>query len=313
MAEDFEFGLDVGVYGRLATPGDILGLAKLAEAAAFQSLWLADHVVFPATIDSKYPYSPSGDFPVAADEPLLEPVATMGVLVGATSRLKIGTAVLVIPYRNPVLLARMLATLDVFSGGRIILGAGSGWLEEEFEALATAEFAARGRVTDEYLEIFKAICEGGEVSYSGSHYQLEPVLSYPGSVQRPHPPILIGGTTNAALARVARLGDGWISVALRPEEIPERLERLRRLCEQHDRDAANLSLHHKIFLGIGEAKEAIGGGRAPGTGSVREIVDDIEQIRELGYSGVILRYIGTDAAEQIQQVERFAAEIIPKI
>jgi probable F420-dependent oxidoreductase len=313
MATSLEFGLDVGVYGRLATPGNILDLATRAEASGFDSLWLADHVVFPAAIESKYPYSLTGDFPVAETEPLLEPIATMGVLVGATKRLKIGTAVLVIPYRNPVLLARMLTTLDVFSGGRIVLGAGSGWLAEEFAALDTAEFGARGPVTDEYLEIFKAICEGGEVAYQGSHYRLEPVHSYPGSVQRPHPPILIGGTTNAALRRVAKLGDGWISVALNPEKIPERLATLRRLTEAQERRYEELWLCHKIFLSIGEAKPALDGGRPLGTGSAAEIVDDLKRLSDLGYQGIILRYIGEDEGEQIAQVDRFAAEIMPKV
>jgi len=313
MATSLEFGLDVGVYGRLATPDNVLELAVLAEASGFDSLWLADHVVFPAAIESKYPYSLSGDFPVAQTEPLLEPVATMGVLVGATKRLKIGTAVLVIPYRNPVLLARMLTTLDVFSGGRIVLGAGSGWLAEEFAALDAPEFGARGRVTDEYLEIFKAVSEGGEVAYRGEHYRFEPIFSYPGSVQRPHPPILIGGTTNAALRRVAKLGDGWISVALRPEKIPERLAALRRLMEAEERRYEELWLCHKIFLSIGEAKPALDGGRELGTGSAAEIVDDLKRLSDLGYRGVILRYIGDDAAAQIAQVDRFATEIIPKV
>ncbi|MDP6708454.1 MAG: TIGR03619 family F420-dependent LLM class oxidoreductase [Alphaproteobacteria bacterium] len=313
MATSLEFGLDVGVYGRLATPENILELAALAEVSGFDSLWLADHVVFPAAIESKYPYSLTGDFPVAATEPLLEPIATMGVLVGATKRLKIGTAVLVIPYRNPVLLARMLVTLDVFSGGRIVLGGGSGWLAEEFAALDTADFAARGAVTDEYLEIFKAVAAGGEVAYQGEHYRFDPILSYPGSVQRPHPPILIGGTTNAALRRVARLGDGWLSVALRPEKIPERLATLRRLTEAQGRRYEDLWLCHKIFLSIGEAKPALDGGRELGTGSVAEITDDLKRLIDLGYQGVILRYIGQDAGEQIAQVDRFAAEIMAKV
>ncbi|MCB1740238.1 MAG: LLM class flavin-dependent oxidoreductase, partial [Gammaproteobacteria bacterium] len=129
-----KFGIDVGIYGRLATPDNVLELARLAERVGFDSIWLADHVVFPARIRSRYPYSPSGAFPVPPTEPVLEPIATMGVLAGATSRLTIGTAVLVMPYRNPVVLGKMLATLDVFSGGRIVLGAGVGWLAEEFQA-----------------------------------------------------------------------------------------------------------------------------------------------------------------------------------
>ena len=137
MASLSSFGLDVGIYGALANPQTILRLARHAEDAGFESIWLADHVVFPVSIQSKYPYSATGAFPTGVSEPLMEPVATMGVLVGATKRVRIGTAALIMPYRNPVLLARMLVTLDHFSGGRIMLGAGVGWLEEEFNVLGS--------------------------------------------------------------------------------------------------------------------------------------------------------------------------------
>jgi len=133
MVQALAFGVDVGIYGRLATRDHILELAELAESAGLESLWVADHVIFPSTVASTYPYSATGAFPVdMRQEPLLEPMATMGVLVGATRRVTIGTAVLVMPYRNPVLLGRMLVTLDVLSGGRTMLGAGVGWLAEEF-------------------------------------------------------------------------------------------------------------------------------------------------------------------------------------
>ncbi len=314
MAGELEFGLDVGVYGRLATPDEVLKLALLAEDEGFHALWLADHVVFPAKVAPKYPYSLDGNFPVPLDEPLLEPIATMGVLVGATKRVKIGTAVLVMPHRNPILLARMLATLDVFSQGRIILGAGVGWMEEEFAALNTFDFARRGKVTDEYLEIFKAICEGGQVAYQGETYQFEAVNSYPPSVQRPHPPILVGGTSNLALARVARLANGWLSVGLSLEKLAERLTVLRRCCDEIGiRAYDDLSLYHKLFINIGEAVAAKGGGREPGTGSVAEIIDDFKGIRDLGYQGFIVRYRGSDSGEQQRQIARFAAEIMPNI
>jgi alkanesulfonate monooxygenase SsuD/methylene tetrahydromethanopterin reductase-like flavin-dependent oxidoreductase (luciferase family) len=136
----------------------------------------------------------------------MEPVAIMGVLVGATRRVKIGAAVLILPSRNPLLLARMMVTLDQFSGGRMILGAGTGWLEEEFDALGAHDFKKRGRVTDEYIEIFKAVPAGGEVGYRGQTYSFAPVVSNPGSVQRPHPSILIGGLSG-------RLFTGWPSTA----------------------------------------------------------------------------------------------------
>src|SRR5262249_40889253 len=164
MARLTSFGLDVGIYGPLADAPTILQLARHAEGAGLGSSWLAGHVPCPVSSSSAYACSTKGHFPTRLAEPLMEPVATMGVLVGATKRVEIGTAALIMPYRNPVLLARMLVTLDRFSGGRVILGAGVGWLEEEFAVLGSRDFKKRGRVTDEYLEIFKAICAGGEGS-----------------------------------------------------------------------------------------------------------------------------------------------------
>ena len=265
MADIAQFGLDVGIYGPLAQPDTVLTLAQFAEKAGFGSIWLADHVAFPTTIASRYPFSATGAFPAPTDDPLLEPIAAMGVLAGATKRIRIGTAVLIIPYRNPVVTARQLITIDQFSGGRVILGAGVGWLKEEFEALNTADFALRGKATDEYLEIFKAMAAGGEVGFEGETYRFDPVHSVPGSVQRPHPPILIGGISNPALCRVVRHG-GWLATALEPRQVPERLAALKRYAEEAGRNYDELDLVYKLFIALGDPKQGVYGDREVGSG-----------------------------------------------
>jgi probable F420-dependent oxidoreductase len=312
MAGLERFGLDVGIYGALADPETILQLAGQAEAAGFESIWLADHVAFPVSIKSKYPYSATGGFPAPLSDPLMEPVATMAVLVGATKRVRIGTAALIMPYRNPVLLARMLVTLDHFSGGRIVLGAGVGWLEEEFNVLDAHDFKRRGKVTDECLEIFKAICAGGEVGYRGETYAFEPIFSSPGSLQRPHPPILIGGLSDAALRRVVRHGNGWLAVTAGHDMLAERLATLKRLAGEADRRYEDLSLAYKLFLSIGEAKGSRFDAREPGTGSAAEIGDDIKRLFDLGFQKIIVRYRGSNAADLTRQIDRFVTEIVPK-
>ena len=312
MASMSKFGLDVGIYGAQANPPTILRLARQAEDAGFDSIWLADHIAFPVSFASEYPYSAKGDFPTQLADPLLEPVATMGVLVGATRRVRIGTAVLIMPYRNPVLLARMLVTLDNFSGGRIELGAGVGWLEEEFKVLGAADFKRRGRVTDEYLEIFKAISAGGEVGYKGETYSFDPIYSSPGSLQRPHPPILIGGLADAALRRVARHGNGWLAVTAAPGKLAERLQTLQRFTEEHGRRFEDLSLAYKMFLNIGEPKRSRFDTREPGTGSVAEITDDLKHIFGLGFQRIIVRYRGASATELTSQIDRFVGDIAAK-
>jgi probable F420-dependent oxidoreductase len=313
MASLHSFGLDVGVYGPLADAETILDLAQFAERAGFGSIWLADHVAFPVSFTSHYPYSAKGNFPTRLADPLLEPVATMGVLVGSTSRVRIGTAALIMPYRNPVLLSRMLVTLDRFSGGRIILGAGVGWLAEEFAVLNSHDFKQRGRVTDEYLEIFKAICAGGEVAYRGDTYAFDPIFSSPPALQRPHPPILIGGLSNAALRRVVRHGNGWLAVSAPAEQLRERLALLDRLAAESGRQRQDISLAYKIFLSIGEAKGGAFGAREPGTGSLSEVRDDIKRLFDLGFTTIIVRHRGDSAAEQMRQIERFVTDIASQV
>jgi len=309
------FGLDVGIYGKLATQEHILELAALAESAAFDSIWVADHVIFPAQFTSRYPYNASGKFPRdMSTEPLLEPIATMGVLVGATKRVRIGTSVLVMPYRNPVLLGRMLVTLDQLSGGRMILGAGVGWLAEEFAALDARDFAVRGKVTDECLEIVRRLCVGGETSFAGDHYKLDPVVSSPGSVQRPHIPILIGGTTRPALARTARLGDGWLSTNLQPDTMRVCLDRLRELCAEQSKDFGKLHLSHKLFIDIGNKRMDATGNRELGTGSPAELREDLNRLADFGYHNVIVRYRNSGEADaQRRQLRMFIDEVMAKL
>ena len=313
MASNSEFGLDVGIYGALATPEIILGLAQQAEAMDFSAVWLADHIAMPVNFAAKYPYSIGGDFPTKLSEPLMEPITTMAVIAGATKRVKIGTAVLVMPYRNPLLTARMLVTVDNFSGGRVILGAGTGWLAEEFAALGSDGYARRGKVTDEALAIFKAVCAGGEVGYQGETYRFDPVFAMPGSVQRPHPPILVGGGADAALRRVARLADGWMAVAMPAEQVRERLGALEGFCRDRGRKLTDLQLAYKVFIDIGKPKANRFGEREPGTGSVGQIVDDLKALRDLGFGHFAVRYRGETAESQTEQLARFADEIIPKV
>lgn len=312
MAGMDEFGLDVGIYGPLATPEAVVSLARFAEDAGFASIWLADHVAFPVKFAARYPFSASGDFPAPTRDPLLEPVAAMAALAGATKRVRIGTAVLIMPYRNPVLLARMLITIDQFSGGRVILGAGVGWLKEEFAALDAPDFKRRGKATDEYLEIFKAMSAGGEVGYEGETYRFDPVHSVPGAVQRPHPPVLIGGVSNPALRRVCR-SDGWLAVALGPAEMAERLAALKRIAGEQGRRFADLDLVYKIFLAPGDPKPGPFGARDIGSGSQSQIIDDLKAIRDAGFRTIIVRYRGDSAAAQKEQMSRFVDAIAPKL
>src|SRR5581483_5012710 len=195
------FGLSLPGRGPLATPDALTKLAEKADALRYSSLFVTDHIVIPTSNSSVYPYSPSGRFATDWTNDYLEPITLMGVLAGLPSRLPLGTSVLVVPYRNPVATAKMLATLDVMSGGRVILGAGVGWMREEFEAVQAPAVEERGRVTDEYLRLMRTMWTTEPAEFSGTYYRLPPVSALPKPRQAGGIPIWIGGHTDAALRR----------------------------------------------------------------------------------------------------------------
>ena len=217
-------GVTLPNYGALAGAASLTHLAQRAEALGFDSIWVADHLVMPCATASIYPFDPR-----AAPEParldglveFYEPLITLTYLAAATRRVRLGVSVYVVPYRNPVVTAKLVATLDALSGGRVIFGAGVGWLREEFAAVG-ADARRRGRVTDEYLEVCRRLWRDEVASFAGAHYRLPPVRSGPKPVQRPWPPIWIGGNSAAALHRAVALGDGLHLIDVAPPDIGAR-------------------------------------------------------------------------------------------
>lgn len=221
--------MDVGLFVPLgsgnATPEIVRAVGREAEARGFESIWVAEHVVLFDDYDSKYPYDPSGRFPTGGDAGLLEPFTALSYLAAVTDRVRLGTAICLVPQRNPVYTAKAVTDVDALSGGRVEFGVGVGWLREEFDALG-APFDRRGPRADEYLAAMRSLwCD--EVSeFHGELYDLRPCRLYPKPVQQPHPPIHVGGESDAALRRVARLGQGWFSFGRLPEDLPPALDRL---------------------------------------------------------------------------------------
>ncbi|HSO95846.1 MAG TPA: LLM class F420-dependent oxidoreductase [Acidimicrobiia bacterium] len=201
-------GLFLPSVSPIATPEYLTAYAEAAEAAGFDSIWLGEHVVFLDEYRSSYPYAEDGRLGLPADNGMLELFSTLTYLAAVTDRLRLGTAVCLVPQRNPVYTAKEVANVDWLSGGRVDFGIGIGWLREEFEVLH-APFPDRAARTRDYVEVMKT-CWRDEVSrYDGAHYALPPCRMYPKPVQRPHPPIYFGGETHAAFRRVATQGDGW--------------------------------------------------------------------------------------------------------
>src|SRR5213083_3291363 len=167
-----EFGCHLPVYGPAATRETLLAFARRMEALGYDSLWASDHIVIPWRITSKYPYNETGDFPLPPTANFLEPLTALAVVAGATERLQLGTTVLVLPHRHPVLAAKALATLDHLSGGRVILGAGVGWMREEVELLG-APFDARGAWSDEAIRIMRACWRDERTRFHGRFFTFD--------------------------------------------------------------------------------------------------------------------------------------------
>ncbi len=232
----------IGPQARQQVVERLQAVAQEAEALGFHSLWVGDHVVFPAQLSSHYPYHPEGKFPLDLKDNFLEPLAVLSFAAACTRTIRLGTGVLIVPYRHPLLTAKMVATLDVLSRGRVILGVGVGWLAEEF-ALLGASYRERGAQTDEFLKAMKALWSEEEASFQGRHLHFSQVILRPQPVQKPHPPLWVGGHSQAAFRRTATLGDGWYGHVFwrDPGRLPRDIETIRNLAEQAGRDPRSLT------------------------------------------------------------------------
>tara|TARA_B100000949_G_scaffold204504_1_gene194144 strand:+ start:236 stop:1147 length:912 start_codon:yes stop_codon:yes gene_type:complete len=300
----------------MASPANLRTLAQRAESLGFDSAWVSDHIILPRSVDSFYPYAANGVATFRPDEDYYEPLAALNFLAGCTQKIRLGTHVLILPYRNPVLTAKMISTLDVLSEGRFILGAGVGWMEEEFKALGLDTFAQRGAVTDEYIQLFKELWTKDNPEFQGEHYQLSESGFQPKPVQKPHPPIWIGGHTNPAIRRAAKYGDGWMPIGLRPpailepEELAEKITRLRRLTMEAGRPEDAVSLCFSTGVTFDDSPGAT---RRMMSGRAEQIAADLRQYQDLGIRNFILGFPGDSVAAVDEAMEQFSKQVMPLI
>jgi probable F420-dependent oxidoreductase len=304
------YGFYLPTRGGCATADAIEAIVRRGEALGFHSVMIADHVVFPTAIDSKYPYTVSGVFPGGGDA--LEQLALMAFVAGRTRTLRLVTSVMILPYRNPVLTAKMLATIDVLSRGRVTVGVGVGWLREELEALDGPDFERRGAASDEYLRIFKTLWTQDPASFEGEFYRFDSLRCLPQPVQKPHPPIWIGGHSAPALRRVARYGDGWHpvganpAVPLPPGELRASLDRLFRLTEAERRDPSTLTISFKAPVYDPSVTTLTGRERRPFSGTVQQIADDIGAYEKAGVHELVFDFRSERLDDALERMERFA-------
>lgn len=291
-----EIGVHLPHVGPMANREGLIGYAQAAEEYGFDSLWVSDHVIVPRNLTSRYPYRADGEFPVGPDVPMLDPIAALLFAAGVTQRAMLGTTVLVLPMRNPIITAKMLASLDVLSGGRLILGVGAGWMREEFDLLGMP-FERRGARTDDYIQLFKALWTEENPSFHGKLIEIEDVGFAPKPIQRPHPPIWVGGHSKPALRRAGRLGDAWHAAFVGPDQLREEYQEVRRYAEEAGRDPDSVALTLRTRLPLKDVAKA---------------VEHIERCREVGVSHIVVEIFTVELGRARELMDVLAKEVRPK-
>jgi probable F420-dependent oxidoreductase len=240
--------------GPFSKPENAVGLAQLAEELGFESIWTVEHVVVPSGYQSAYPYSADGRMPGPEHVPIPDPLIWLAYVGAVTKTLRLATGILILPQRNPLILAKEVATLDRLTGGRVELGVGVGWLEEEFDALGVP-FAARGKRTDEYVDVLRHLWRDDECSYDGAFTSFAPLKSSPKPARAGGPKIHIGGHTAAAARRAGRIGDGFFP-GRAGDELAGLLDEMRKAAADAGRDASTIEITSGGGLDVDSVKHA---------------------------------------------------------
>ena len=306
--------MDIGI-GVPQSPDvdNIKRFARCVEELGFDSYLAGDHVVLPTGGTTQYPYTADGSFSRSADDPFLETMTLLGFLAACTNTIKLGSTVIILPFRNPVVQAKMFASLDVLTNGRIICGVGVGWLEKEFETLGVP-YEQRGPMTDEYLQIFKVLWTEKDPVFHGRFYHFDGIAFYPKPVQKPHILIWVGGHTRAALRRTAKYGNCWHPTRQSPEFVARNIPYLRQQTERAGRDPDQILISlkrsvHFTDLGVEEATSVRTGGAL--VASTQEIIDDVYHCRELGIGQLTYDFRVNNPADSIRVMEHLARQVLP--
>lgn len=266
---------------------DIAKLAKTAEEYGFESLWVPEHPVLPVQTNSPWPGSPDGKIPkLYAD--IVDPFVALARASAVTTKIKLGTGICLVPERNPLLLAKEVATLDMYSKGRFLFGIGAGWLREETEMLG-GDFDHRWTQTKESVLAMKELWTSVESEFHGQYYDFPPVYSFPRPIQRPHPPVFLGGMASRVFERVVEWGDGWMPNRVRPEEIREGRSKLDQLAISAGRDVKSIGI--SVF----------------GQSADRRLVEEFESA---GANRVMIRVETANEFETMKQLDSIAENVL---
>ena len=309
-----QYGLHLPASSATVASEELIRFAQRAEALNFSLLTVADHVIVPTNISVPYPYTVDGKYPGTGFH--LETLVTMSFLAGATQRIRFATSVMILPYRNPIVTAKMLASLDVLSGGRVIVGVGVGWMKEEFENLQAPDYAARGRVTDEYIGAFRELWTADRPTFKGRFVNFSDLIFLPKPVQKTIP-IWIGGHSKAALKRAGELGDGWHpiggvpTIPLEPADITKDLVTVSEHAVKAGRDPK--TIHVALKGSLFDKEKKIADRRRRFMGRAEEIANDIREYAAAGVNTMIFDVRRPTSAETLERMEWMAQEVYPKV
>jgi len=316
-----QIGFNLPNSGPLSEVGAMTEIARQGEAMGFDYLTMTDHVVLPDTKVPGYPYSESGQFYEEAPIERHEQLLGMAWIAAKTSRIRLVAAVLVVPHRPAVLAAKMLATLDVLSGGRLVVGIGAGWLKTEFDAVVTTPFPERGAVTDEYIDAFRLLWTERSPRFAGRYTKFDGIVLEPKPVQRPHPPIWVGGEGPAALRRAARVGNAWYPIGSNNQHLLDTLPRLKagiarlhKATADAGRDPASVEVAFRVKrYGAAVPPKASDGERRLFSGSEADLIGDLRALRDMGVTAIDIDFGRPTAEAVIAEMGRFRKAVIEKI
>ena len=316
-----QIGFNLPISGPTSSPESLIRIARQGEALGYDYLTLTDHVVLPNLRVPGYPYSESGEFFGEGPERRYEQLTAAAFIAAKTTRIRLVLAVMVVPHRPTVLAAKMLSTIDVLSGGRLVVGIGVGWLQAEFNAVVGPAFAERGPVTDEYLSAFRSLWTQEAPRFDGNWVKYDGILFEPKPVQKPHPPIWVGGESRPSLRRAARFGDAWYPIGSNKKHLLDTLpryragiERLRQLTAEAGREPASVGLTYRVKR-YGEAvpEKASDGERRLFSGTTGDIIADLRALRDLGVAAVDIDFERADPNASIAEMRRFRERVISRI
>lgn len=307
-----KFGVFLPVSGRAAGRMTLMQAAQQAESLGYDSVWSADRIIIPWEITTTYPYSKDATFIVPPDRPFFEPLTCLAFLAGCTEKILLGMSVMVMPYRHPLYWAKIATTIDQLSRGRLIMGVGVGWMQEEFDAM-NAPFKERGQVSDEQLQLLDKIWTDEHITFHGRHYAFDNIAFSPKPFQKPRLPIWIGGEGKFAQRRAGLYGDAWFPyfVRITPKELAVRFENVRRAAREAGREPDRITF--ACCLPIELTPRDVPQEEDYLKGSIEQLTAALKKFSQIGVTHIGLQFMIPHYPERQEQIERFAREALPAL